>query len=109
MVSGAEGKSFIDMSKVKGGYTWHGRDGSTVADGYIAYNQTGVTQSGGVFTNQTRSTHKTSSSWTITVPSSWKGVIPSDIGDVGCTYQVTLQRPSGYQWSTDELTNHISL
>jgi len=107
IVSGYNGLSYTDMSKITGGWTMSGANGTTVVDGYIAYMQSGFRASNGSFINQTASTNKTSSSWTITVPSSWQGVIPGDAGNIQCNYQVTMQRPSGYTWTTDMLQNHI--
>jgi hypothetical protein len=107
-ITGYNNLSYTKMEKISGGWTMSGSDGTSVVSGYIVYNQTGYGSStGGHVAGQRASTYKTNSSWTITVPSSWQGVIPGDAEAVGCTYIVTMQRPNGYQWSTDPLVNHI--
>jgi len=101
---------YVGIDYIEGGYSLSGANGTTVADGVCYYYQTGrKSTDGNMILTQTGTLNSTDSSWTIYYPSTWIATNAYNMGFVGCSYKLTLQRPSGHTWQTDDCTNWIQI
>lgn len=106
-VTGHSGLSYVDMININGGYNIVSANGTTVVAGELVYGQNGLRNTDGAFVvNGPSYLYTTAAYWNTIMPASWPAVFPGDMGDVGCVYTVTLQRPNGYQW-TVQLPNKV--